>query len=310
MTKISDLVKFKNELTEKYNTMFEGLDEVIEKKAVNLKLAEINNFAVDYKSDLHDIINSYTDILHENEKIAIKLKTLIDKVDVDIKSLAEKLFLNTEYQSKFIPFAPINILHNVNLDKTLRVKMHQYSDWRYPGLQYNVKDKRYVDCMIASDPLYITNDTIEDSTQIVQEYPELYQSRLRIYTNNNWDRLPANQFGFVLIWNYFEFHGMTKIEEFLKKTILLLRPGGVLMFSFNNCDLRESAMAAESNLLSYSSANYIKNLCIELGYEIISFNDANAHNAQCPWFSWAEIKRPGELNTVKAHQVLGKIIPK
>jgi SAM-dependent methyltransferase len=310
MTKISDLIKFKNELTEKYNTMSEGLDEVIEIKAVNLKIAEIDNFAVDYKSDLHAIINSYTDILHENAKITSKLKTLIDKVDADIEALADKLFLNAEYQSKFVPYPAFDFWHNENLDKTLRVKMHQYSDWRYPGLQYNIRHKKFVDCMIASDPLYITSNTVEECKEITKEYSELYQSRLRMYTNNDWDKLPANQFGFILIWNYFEFHSIIKIKEFLEKIIALLRPGGVLMFSFNNCDLRESAMAAENKLLSYSSAHYIKNLCIELGYEIISFNDADTHSLQCPWFSWAEIKRPGELNTVKAHQVLGKIIPK
>jgi hypothetical protein len=289
--------------------MSKGIDEVVELKAVDLKIAEIDNFAVDYKSDLHAIINSYTDILYENAKIAIKLKMLIDKVDADIKAAAEEQFLNTEYQSNFVPYPLADYWLPDDLDKTLRVKMHQYSDWRYPGLQYNIRHKKFVDCMIASDPLYITNETIEDCSEITKGYSELYQSRLRTYANNDLDSLPANQFGFVLVWNYFEFHSMIKTEELLEKIILLLRPGGVLMFSFNNCDLHESARIAENKVLSYSSAQYIKNLCSKLGYEIIDFYDVRIHN-QHPWISWAEIKRPGELNTVKAHQVLGKIIPK
>jgi hypothetical protein len=82
MNKISDLIKFKNELTEKHAAMSKGIDEVVELKAVDLKIAEIDNFAVDYKSDLHAIINSYTDILYENAKIAIKLKMLIDMTPI------------------------------------------------------------------------------------------------------------------------------------------------------------------------------------------------------------------------------------
>jgi hypothetical protein len=188
--------------------------------------------------------------------------------------------------------------------------MHQYSDWRYPGLQYNVRDKKYIDCMTASDPLYITSEIAEDAKQTIKDYPELYQSRLRIYNNSDWDSLPINQFGFVLVWNYFEYRSMVEIEEFLIKITPLLRPGGVLMFSFNNCDLYESARAAEKELMNYNSAYDIKNICSNLGYEIISFNDAVTHGFECPWISWAEIKRPGELTTTKAHQALGQIIPK
>jgi hypothetical protein len=120
MTIVSNLIKFKDALIQRYNTISEGIDEIVEVKAVNLKIAEIDNFTVDYKSDLHAIINSYTNILSENAKIAEQLKILIDKVDADIKSLAKETFLNAEYQSKFIDIAPINVLYNnENLDKTL-----------------------------------------------------------------------------------------------------------------------------------------------------------------------------------------------
>jgi hypothetical protein len=310
MATISNLIKFKNELIQRHDKMFEGVEEFVDSKVVNLKITEIDNFTIDYNDDLHTIISSYTNIISENAKIAEQLKNLIDKVDADIKVLVKETFATAEYQSKFENLNNINILYNAELDKTLRVRMNQYCDWKYPGLQYNVAEKKYTDCMTASDPLYITGENIDDAKKVIEDYPALYQSRLRIYTNNDWDKLPLNQFGFILVWNYFEYRSMIEIEEFLKKSMSLLRPGGVLMFSFNNCDLHESATAAEMQLMNYNSAAGIKDICAELGYKIISFNDAKSHYFECPWFSWAEIKRPGELVTTKAHQAIGQIIPK
>jgi hypothetical protein len=39
-------------------------------------------------------------------------------------------------------------------------------------------------------------------------------------------------------------------------------------------------------------------------------NDGFSGGASNQWISWAEVKRPGELSTTKAHQALGQIIPK
>jgi signal recognition particle subunit SEC65 len=311
MTSLSKLIEFKNSLVTRYDDIFKGINEVVDMKAIDLKIVEIENFTVDYKQDLHTIISLYTNILSENEKIAAQLKTLIDKVELDIKTTAKEQFSNITYQSHFASkemseFPTIN----EDLYKTLRVKMHQYSDWRYPGLQYNIRDKKYVDCMTACDPLYLTCENIEDSKSIIENYPEIYQARLRIYTNRNWNDLPIGQFGYVLAWNYFEYCSMAEIEEYLKNTMPLLRPGGIVMFSFNNCDLPGSAKVAEEGRMNYNSASAIKDICDNLGYDIISFNDIETHHWNWPWISWVEIKLPGELNTIKAHQVLGKIIPK
>lgn len=312
MTTVSKLIKFKDELTETYNQLSEELDSFIDRKAINLKIVQIDNSDVtDYNDAIHDVIKQYENFIAENQKIADKLKTVIEKVEGDVAALAEKNFADITYENTFSDTDAVQFpMFNKELVNILRVRMHQYSDWRFPGLQLNVREKQYVDCMTACDPLYLTHPHIDEAKIIIKDYPEQYQNRLRLYDHTKLDQLPAGQFGFVLAWNYFEYCSMKEIKDYLEKVFSLLRPGGVLMFSYNNCDLVGSAKVAERKVMNYNSGKLLKEFCLAQGYEIICFNDVDTRNWDFPWISWAEIKRPGELNTVKAHQVLGKILPK
>ena len=312
MTTVSKLIKFKDELTKAYNQLSDELDLFIDRKAINVKIVQIDNSDItDYNDDIHNVIKQYENFITENQKIADQLKAVIEKIDSDLTALAEKTFADVTYKNTFTDMDAIRFpMFNNTLVNVLRVRMHQYSDWRFPGLQLNVREKQYVDCMTACDPLYLTHPHVDEAKVIIKDYPELYQNRLRLYDHNKLGQLPTGQFGFVLAWNYFEYCSMQEIKEYLEKIFSLLRPGGVLMFSYNNCDLLGSAKVAERRDMNYNSGKLLKEFCLSMGYEIICFNDADTHNWDFPWISWAEIKRPGELNTVKAHQVLGKIIPK
>jgi hypothetical protein len=46
----------------------------------------------------------------------------------------------------------------------------------------------------------------------------------------------------------------------------------------------------------------LEQICKETGFEIINFNSVEET------IHWVEIKKPGELKTAKAHQVLGEIV--
>jgi hypothetical protein len=63
---------------------------------------------------------------------------------------------------------------------------------------------------------------------------------------------------------------------------------------------------AETSKFSYCSKSKIIEMCLELGYEIIEFEDKKDGDGL---YSWAEIKCPGNLHTARLRQVLGKVIP-
>ena len=311
MTHLHSLLKLRDDLIAKHKNLVDELDLAIDKKAIDVKMAEINNpTVVEYKSDLHNIVQHYARLQDENHKIAEEIAQLIDKINAEVKAQAAEKFKATEFNKEFGLLEPAYPWVQPYLIDLIKVRAHQYNDWRYPGLQLYPQDKSWVDCMVGCDPLYLVSDTLETLEQITATYPELYQARLRLYKFNQWESLPQGQVGFALLWDYLEYCTPEAMRHYLSKIAEVLRPGGVLMFSYNNCDLKESMLLAERGTLNYNHRDLVEQIITELGYEVLKFEDAETGNDQYPWISWAEIKRPGELNTVKAHQVLGKIVPK
>ena len=73
------------------------------------------------------------------------------------------------------------------------------------------------------------------------------------------------------------------------------------MFSYNDGDTPTGAAMAESFSQTYLPKSVLILLCQSMGFEIENVIDpANG-------ISLLEIKRPGTLHTIKAHQVLGEM---
>ena len=80
-----------------------------------------------------------------------------------------------------------------------------------------------------------------------------------------------------------------------------MKPGGVFLFSYNDGDTPSGAGMAENFAQTYIPKSLLIPTCESLGFEI--FKDAH----YAPNISWIEVKKPGILHTIKAHQVLGEI---
>jgi SAM-dependent methyltransferase len=113
--------------------------------------------------------------------------------------------------------------------------------------------------------------------------------------------LPKGQFNLVFSWNFFNYLTLNNIKKYLVQIYDLLRPGGVFIFTFNNGDLSAGAAYAENYYMSYVPKSMLVPVCEELGFEVLHTQDLE------PALSWLEIRKPGELQTVKVSQALGKI---
>jgi SAM-dependent methyltransferase len=147
---------------------------------------------------------------------------------------------------------------------------------------------------------------------MIKEYPELYQNRLRLYeiVDRNFSKLPMAQFGFVLCWDNFNHLSLDKVEKYIREVWKLLRPGGSFIFNYNNCDFESPAYRAECHAGSYASASWLTKLLNAIGYEITALHDDETGDAFNTHISWIEIKKPGDLKTVKAAQAIAQIIAK
>jgi hypothetical protein len=311
MGKLYDLVKLRNTLLDKMDSL--SLDPDIQNKIQILNSISKENKTV---SDI-DLIENFKDdfdrLAVENQKIINSLNTTIDIINQDIDNYALELFDNDAYQEKFKEELIQQILYpSPEIENWVVSKITQYSDWHYPALQINPRSKKWIDSMVASDPLYLTHSNIAIVKDMIKEYPELYQNRLRLYeiVDRNFSKLPLAQFGFVLCWDNFNHLSLDKIETYIREVWKLLRPGGSFIFNYNNCDFEGPAYRAECHAGSYASASWLTTLLNAIGYEITAFHNNETGDAFNTHISWVEIKKPGVLKTVKAAQAMAQIIPK
>jgi SAM-dependent methyltransferase len=142
----------------------------------------------------------------------------------------------------------------------------------------------------------------------VREFDPLYQRRLRQYTVNDYratpwlKKLPDNQFAVIFAYNFFNYKPLHIIECYLKEIFDKLRPGGVLIMSYNNCDRAHGVGLAERSYMTYTPLRLLLPMVNNTGY-------VNVTNRSCGGDSdILEMSRPGELSTIRGGQTLAKII--
>ena len=184
------------------------------------------------------------------------------------------------------------------------------TDWHYPGLEISPHDGEFTPFLVGCDPLYLIDIFQEYLDSAASQFNEQYQARLRTYLTSiggeskYLSALPQGQFGFVLSWNNFNYLPLYMVAQYLKEVFDVLRPGGTFLFSFNDASMTNGAKHVEWGGMAYMTKAEIVKIVKSIGYEIsYSYSkDSDWHN-----ISWLEIKKPGVLSTVKAHQTLGLI---
>jgi len=312
MGKLTELIKFRNDLQCQRHSFSLSTDiqnniNLIDKLFTSYD--HLNNL-----TNIDDFKNNCIKLLNENQKALINTNNTIDDIintlTQSIDDYALTLFSDEKYRKMF---SEESVWHTLFLPISAEVwvesRIVHYSNWRFPALQIFPRSKKWIDLMVAGDPLYLTHTNINIVKSMIIDYPALYQSRLRLYEVKNriFSELPQEQFGFVLCWDLFNHLSDEKIEQYLKQVFSLLRPGGYFLFSYTNCDLFELAHKAECSDGNYTTARWLTKLLNNIGYEIIEMIDFKTNDAFQNYISCAEVKKPGQLTTVKLHQALATI---
>jgi len=311
MGKLHDLVKLRNTLVDKMDSL--SLAPDIQGKIQILNSIVDQNKTVDNIDLIENFKDDFGRLVIENQKIINSLNTTVNIINQDIDNHALELFDNDAYREKFKEeLIQETSYPSLEIENWVVSKITQYSDWHYPALQINPRSKKWIDPMVANDPLYLTHSNIAMVKDMIKEYPELYQNRLRLYeiVDRDFSKLPLAQFGFVLCWDNFNHLSLDKIEKYIKEIWKLLRPGGSFIFNYNNCDFEGPAYRVEYHAGSYASASWLTKLFNAIGYEITAWHDDETGDAFNTHISWVEIKKPGVLKTVKAAQAMAQIIVK
>lgn len=194
-------------------------------------------------------------------------------------------------------------------EKIIRNRLSVYSDWKYPGLCVGPMRTALTDELISSDPLYLCDIDESLIDPLVSSYNDVYRHRVRPYMIPRYENgrklfreLPKNQFGIIFVAHFFEYIPLEDIGKILSEIWDLLRPGGTVMFTFNDCDNPKNIQLVEKNYRIYSPKRLLKDIVTGLGFDITFSYDSSFG------FSWMEISKPGKLETVRGGQSLAQVI--
>jgi len=302
MTKLSELVAYKNEM-----------DRLSTKSAqtfVNAELGKITHLVQDAGLDqqLVDLNNSLAKFQDSYDQLRQGLQDQIS--EAERPWIQEGYNLYDKGEANFADDI-LRIRQSNSIDSTpFRTKLTQYADWKYSAMIIRPGLDSFIENMVVYDPLYLVDLSHDFLRPALDKFNQQYQNRLRPYVvNEDLDaeilkQLPNNQFALCLAFNYFNFRPFEIIKKYLEEVYQKLKPGGTFVFTFNDCDRRSAVELVEKHYCCYTPGHLVRELVTTVGYEIVySWNDDGPT-------TWIEVRKPGQLDSLKGGQALAKILPK
>jgi SAM-dependent methyltransferase len=275
-----------------------------------------------YKDDdakaINDVLSNQYQILSASFQ---SLELIVNKVIADIDTAIEEkskslLALSDEYYKTEQTKTTSEILdlhgspHYYNTDRFFS-RILKYGDWKYPALVIHPGRETFIESMIDNDPLYIVDQSYDLLEPAVAKFNETYQRRIRKYVVDEAGEddilaaLPDLQFGICVVYHYFNFRPFAIIQKYLGEIYKKLRPGGVVIFTFNSLDDDMAAELTEESKCCITSVKDLKDEIEKLGYEILFQKNYYPGPG-----TWMELKKPGALTSIRGGQTLAKIVSK
>jgi len=311
--RLSDLVNYRNQL--------DALSALPAKKSADLEISRVTNLVGTQSIQLAE----FAQLLNQKQ---IQIQQSFDLFEQDLENLKSQLqqLIETSekpwfqesyrlYEQEMINETTEYILDRrptipPETEQFYRTRIVRYNSWKHPAMIIRPGRETYINELLASDPLYLVDESHDLLVPAMNLFNEQYQQRLRPYTINErtdqeiLGKLPNGQFGLVFAYHFFNFRPFEVIRKYFTEIYQKLRPGGVLAITFNDCDRDKGVMLVEQHFCCYTPGYLIKELAQSIGYEILfSWTD------QGPT-TWLELRKPGEFESLRGGQALARIVPK
>ena len=269
---------------------------------------QLDTFSKTLTKDFDAISNGVTDFTLTLNQLKQRLHDEVDSQESEYFRDSKRVFDHEmPYETnEYILNRRLAIDSDSNI--LLRSRLRSLGDWRLPGLIFRPGRETFIEDMVPLDPLYLVDHHEELLRPSVENFTSDYQRRLRQYVIN--DRhaghiladLPQDQFGLVFAYNYFNFKPLELIQRYLTELFSVMRPGGTLIMTYNNCDRAQGVGLAERGFMCYTPKRHIQRHAESVGFE-----STIEHNGLGD-LSWLEFVKPGKIESIRGGQTLAKII--
>lgn len=311
---LSQLVSIKKSLLE--------IEFLQSKEAMSLLAKEIDIGLLDIEQNFSDnsklVRQAYASLDDNLHNVQTTLADLINAIDKEITKRAQP------YCIRGTVFDDIPVVDKVNSEheKSTRIRLfppdikfdivkiiRQYTSNLYPALEIGPGNGQFTHYMVAGDPLYLVDINKEFLEKSINQFPPEYQRRVRTYQidsegfgDNDLSCLPQEQFSFVIAIDVMDYYTWDFVKDYLNNIYQVLRPGGHLMFTYNNCEDSAAVIQVEKGFKGWATETDVRSECTKIGYEIIETKNFPGYS------HWAVVRKPGNLETIKLQQAMGEIV--
>jgi len=309
--KLSEIVAYLN-LLDTLNVDVESFDARRRLEAVT-HVVETSHIQVDhYSKELRDCVDSINhSIGHFNERLSQLKQQLQRQVFEQEPAYLQESLRVFEHEmvfenNQYILDRRLKIDDESNV--LLESRLRNLSDWRLSGMIFRPGLESHIEHLVPLDPLYVVDQHQELLNPAVRKFTPEYQRRLRQYVIDDrqpgdiLSQLPNGQFGFVLAYNFFNFKPLQILNRYITELANKLRPGGTMLFTYNNCDRAHGVALAERAWMMYQPKRLILAHVDRVGLELV-----NSHEGLGD-LSWLELRKPGNIESLRGGQTLAKIV--
>jgi hypothetical protein len=224
----------------------------------------VTEHADPYQTAKDDIGKTHNELINNIAKFSAQVESLKKELRSEIKQHEQEYLVDSlrVYQEEMIHDTADAILNrrmriDDDDDLMLRSRLRNLTDWRLPGMIIRPGVETYIEEMVPLDPLYVVDHDSELMRPAISKFTPEYQRRLRPYVINDYEytdalwQLPVNQYGLIFAYNYFNYKPMKVVRQYLDSMFARLRPGGVAIFTFNDCDWAHGVALAEKSFMGF-----------------------------------------------------------
>ena len=310
--KLSELINFRNKL--------EKLSTASLQRTAGEELLAIMHVIESQNIKIGDCIEQLNQNTAEVEKKFVAFEKNLNRLKAQVDDLiraSEKPWYQKSYEmyEDSIHEKPEDIIEKLpkissDTESILYSRLMSYTDWRYPAMIIRPGAESFVERMVGYDPLYLLDTSYDLLKPAIEKFPIQYQRRIRPYvikehgTQPFLGKVPDKQFGMCLVYGFFEYKPFEIIKKYLLEIYEKLQPGGTLIMTYNDCDRATAVALVEKRYACYTPGYLIQDLARSSGFEqIFIWNDGGSS-------SWLELRKPGELKSLRGGQTLAKVLAK
>ena len=272
-----------------------------------LQFADLTQTAIDDYDNIGQAFDTFTATIQNIQK---EIRNQIDTIEPEYFKKSYQVYAEAELGNPTEALLDRRLNLSDNTIEYLHNRVRMYGNWRHAGMIIRPGKEPWTNDLVACDPLYLVDQNLLLLNHTLDQYHEQYKNRLRIYTvKESIDsplipHLPDNQFGFCLVYNFFNYRPLEIVKIYLLEIYNKLKPGGIVAFTINNCDLANGVELAERTAMSYTPFSLIMSLCENIGYSMVIRYQLDS---TCIWI---EMMKSGTSNSLRGGQNLARIVAK